>query len=193
MSIVKAVFAVGNDAYDEDFAFGYQQGLPWGHCKEDLQNFKAETENSVLIMGANTFTSLPSKLPGRIHCVLSGSGSFLKTKKGEVADYVIHGGGLSAAIGTMQATHPDKNVCVIGGKGLLLDSINNKLVDEIVVTHVYGHRVYNAPAFKRDVSLTANEFYDAVLSYEYSDFETIYIHDNERVSKLVIDRYIKKV
>ncbi|UZO33419.1 hypothetical protein R41_62 [Klebsiella phage R4_1] len=193
MSIVKAVFAVGNDAYDEDFAFGYQQGLPWGHCKEDLQKFKAETENSVLIMGANTFTSLHGKLPGRIHCVLSGSGSFLKTKKGDVADYVIHGGGLSAAIGTMQATHPDKNVCVIGGKGLLLDSINNKLVDEIVVTHVYGHRVYNAPAFKRDVSLTANEFYDAVLSYEYSDFETIYIHDNERISKLVIDRYIKKV
>ena len=193
MSIVKAVFAVGNDAYEEDLAFGYQQGLPWGHCKEDLQNFKEETADSVLIMGANTFTSLPGKLPGRIHCVLSGSGGFLKTKKGEVADYVIHGGGLSAAIGTMQATHPDKNVCVIGGKGLLLDSINNKMVDEIVVTHVYGHRVYNAPAFKRDVSFTANEFYDAVLSYEYSNFETIYIHNNERVSKLVIDRYIKKV
>lgn len=192
MSKVKAVFAVGNDAYDENFAFGYQQGLPWGHCKEDLQKFKAETENSVLIMGANTFTSLPGKLKGRVHCVLSGSGSFLKTKKGEVADYVIHGGGLSNAIGVMKEAHPDSDVCIIGGKGLLLEAINNKLVDEVVVTHIYGHRVYNAPAFKRDVSFTVKEFYDAVLNYGYSDFETIHIHNNEHVSKLVIDRYTKK-
>ncbi|UQJ95730.1 dihydrofolate reductase [Klebsiella phage CPRSB] len=63
MSIVKAVFALGIDIYHDDFAFGYQQGLPWGHCKEDLQNFKEETADSVLIMGANTFTSLPGKLP----------------------------------------------------------------------------------------------------------------------------------
>ena len=192
MSKVKAVFAVGHDAYENNFAFGYQQGLPWGHCKEDLQNFKAETADSVLIMGANTFTSLPGKLPGRIHCVMSGSGSFLKTKKGDVADYVIHGGGLSAAIDVMKATHPDRDVCLIGGKGLLLEAINNKLVDELVITHVYGHRVYNAPAFKRDVSFTVKEFYDAVLNYGYCDFETIHIHDNEHVSKLVIDRYIKK-
>lgn len=192
MSKVKAVFAVGNDAYEEDFAFGYQQGLPWGHCKEDLQKFKAETANSVLIMGANTFTSLPGKLSGRVHCVMSASGQRLVTKNGNTADYIIHGGGLSAAIDVMKSTHPDSDVCIIGGKGLLLEAINNTLVDELVITHVYGHRVYNAPAFKRDVSFSVKEFYDAVLKYGYCDFETIHIHDNERVAKLVIDRHTKK-
>lgn len=192
MSKVKAVFAVGHDMYDVDYAFGYQQGLPWGHCKEDLQNFKEETANSVLIMGANTFTSLPGKLKGRVHCVLSASGQRLVTKNGNTADYIIHGGGLSAAIDVMKATHPDSDVCIIGGKGLLLEAINNKLVDEVVVTHIYGHHAYNAPAFKRDVSFTVPEFCDAVLKYELSDFKIQQIESNERVKKIIIDRHTKK-
>lgn len=192
MSKVKAVFAVGHDTYDVNYAFGYQQGLPWGHCKEDLQNFKKETENSVLIMGANTFTSLPGKLSGRIHCVLSASGQRINTKKGDTADYVIHGGGLSAAIDVMKATHPDRDVCIIGGKALLLEAINNTLVDEVVVTHIYGHHTYNSPAFKRDVSFTVEEFGDAVLKYHYGAFSAIAVNGNERVAKLMIDRYTKK-
>lgn len=192
MSKVKAVFAVGHDFYESDYAFGYQQGLPWGHCKEDLQNFKQETENSVLIMGANTFNSLPGKLSGRIHCVLSGSGQRITARNGSTADYVIHGGGLSAAIDTMKATHPDRDVCLIGGKGLLLEAINNTLVDEVVVTHIYGHHTYNAPAFKRDVSFTVEEFHDAVSKYHYGAFSSIAVNENERVAKLMIDRHTKK-
>ena len=180
MSKVKAVFAVGHDMYEVDYAFGYEQGLPWGHCKEDLQNFKAETANSVLFMGANTFTSLPGKLPGRIHCVLSASGQRLVTKNGNTADYIIHGGGLSAAIDVMKATHPDCDVCLIGGKWLLLQAINNTLVDEVVVTHIYGHHAYNAPAFKRDVSFTV------------TDFKIQQIESNERVRKIIVDRHTKK-
>lgn len=192
MSKVKAVFAVGHDMYEVDYAFGYEQGLPWGHCKEDLQNFKAETANSVLIMGANTFTSLPGKLPGRVHCVLSASGQRLVTKNGNTADYIIHGGGLSAAIDVMKATHPDSDVCIIGGKGLLREAINNKLVDEVVVTHIYGHHAYNAPAFKRDVSFTIPEFCEAVLKYELTDFKIQQIESNERVRKIIVDRHTKK-
>lgn len=192
MSKVKAVFAVGHDMYEVNYAFGYEQGLPWGHCKEDLQNFKEETANSVLIMGANTFTSLSGKLPGRVHCVLSASGQRLVTKNGNTADYIIHGGGLSAAIDVMKATHPDSDVCIIGGKGLLLEAINNKLVDEVVVTHIYGHHAYNAPAFKRDVSFTVPEFCDAVWKYELTDFKIQQIEANERVKKIIVDRHTKK-
>ena len=191
MSKVKAVFAVGHDRYGNNFTFGYQQGLPWGHCKEDLQNFKEETANSVLIMGANTFTSLPGKLPGRIHCVLSASGQRLVTKNGNTADYIIHGGGLSAAIDVMKATHPDRDVCLIGGKGLLLEAINNTLVDEVIVTHMHGHETFNAPAFKYDVSFTMNEYYDAILNYEYAGSISKEIEANERVSKIVVYKHVK--
>lgn len=192
MSKIKAVFAIGHDAYDIDFAFGYEQGLPWGHCKEDLEGFKNETADSVLIMGANTFRSLPGKLPGRVHCVLCASGQSLLTRNGKTADYVIHGGGLSNAIGVMQATHPDKDICLIGGKGLLLEAINNTMIDEIIVTHVYGHTTYNAPAFKRDVAFTVSEYSDAILKYDFSKSETRKIELNERVAKLVVDRFTKK-
>ena len=91
----------------------------------------------------------------------------------------------------MQATHPDKNVCVIGGKGLLLDSINNKMVDEVILTNIYGHHVYNAPAFKRDVAFTLSELGGALLKYEFSDLKTQYIKEHERIEKIVVERYKK--
>ena len=42
------------------------------HIKEDLQRFKQLTENNIIIMGYNTWESLPNKpLPNRINYVLT--------------------------------------------------------------------------------------------------------------------------
>ena len=51
-------------------AFGSEDGMPWEHIPQDFKNFKARTENTILIMGANTFASLPGLLSGRKHVVL---------------------------------------------------------------------------------------------------------------------------
>jgi dihydrofolate reductase len=52
---------------------GYQGNMPW-HCPEDLKHFKASTLNHILVMGRNTWDSLPVKpLPNRQHVVLTSS------------------------------------------------------------------------------------------------------------------------
>ena len=49
---------------------GKEGGLPW-HISADLKRFKALTMGSVLVMGRKTFASLPGRLPGRRHVVLT--------------------------------------------------------------------------------------------------------------------------
>lgn len=44
--------------------------MPW-HYKQDLKRFKRTTMGGTLIMGRTTWQSLPGKLPGRDHIVLS--------------------------------------------------------------------------------------------------------------------------
>lgn len=50
--------------------FGLRDGFPWGHIPQDLKNFQARTRGTRLVMGANTFASLPGLLPGREHIVV---------------------------------------------------------------------------------------------------------------------------
>ena len=49
---------------------GRDGGLPW-HLPEDLRRFKALTMGKPMIMGRKTFASLPGRLPGRRHIVLT--------------------------------------------------------------------------------------------------------------------------
>ena len=49
---------------------GKNNDLIW-HIKEDLQNFKKLTMNKYIVMGANTYASLPKRLEGRKYIVLS--------------------------------------------------------------------------------------------------------------------------
>lgn len=55
---------------EEQLAFGYRNDLPWKKISQDMSNFKSRTKETILIMGANTFASLPRKLDGRIHIVV---------------------------------------------------------------------------------------------------------------------------
>lgn len=65
--------------------FGNGDSLPWKHNTSDLRHFKQQTANSVLVMGSKTFESLPGKLVGRPHVVLSSS-NVATTKSGKKAD-----------------------------------------------------------------------------------------------------------
>ena len=51
---------------------GKNNDLIW-HIKEDLANFKRITMRKKIVMGANTYKSLPQKLEGREYIVLSHS------------------------------------------------------------------------------------------------------------------------
>ncbi len=49
---------------------GKNNALIW-HLKEDLKFFKETTMGHKIVMGYNTYTSLPKKLPGRDPIVLT--------------------------------------------------------------------------------------------------------------------------
>jgi dihydrofolate reductase len=51
-------------------AIGKEGGLPW-RLSADMKHFKAVTMGSAMVMGRRTFESLPGRLPGRRHIVLT--------------------------------------------------------------------------------------------------------------------------
>ena len=58
-------------AQDKNGGIGKDGKLPW-HISEDLKNFKKLTSGSTILMGRNTWESLPVRpLPGRRNIVLS--------------------------------------------------------------------------------------------------------------------------
>ncbi len=59
-------------ACDPNGGIGYQNRLPWSNIQGDLPRFKRLTEGQTVIMGRNTWDSLPRKpLPGRVNIVVS--------------------------------------------------------------------------------------------------------------------------
>lgn len=53
---------------------GHKNKLPWGNLEQDLQRFKSLTDGGVVIMGRNTYYSLPKHvrpLSNRVNIVLS--------------------------------------------------------------------------------------------------------------------------
>ena len=59
-------------ACDPDGGIGYQNRLPWTNIQGDLPRFKRLTEGQLVVMGRNTWDSLPKKpLPNRINIVVT--------------------------------------------------------------------------------------------------------------------------
>ena len=71
---------------------GKDNNLIW-HIKEDLANFKKLTMGKKIVMGANTYHSLPKKLHGRTYIILSKSltnieGATIFSDFNELLDYL---------------------------------------------------------------------------------------------------------
>ena len=88
-------------ACDPKGGIGFNGKLPWTNLQGDLLRFKELTTGKVILMGRNTWESLPKKpLPNRINVVVS-----------------------SNTISKMD--FKDKNI----GDGSAIDNISNKLVN----------------------------------------------------------------
>ena len=82
-------------AVGKNLELGKNGNLIW-HIPEDLKYFKENTMGKTIVMGRNTFNSLPKLLPGRKHIILSKTGDFNKdigdslifTSKEELIDYI---------------------------------------------------------------------------------------------------------
>ena len=123
-----AVFATG-----KYFEFGNDNRLPWGFCKEDLQRFKQLTSHKVILMGAETFRSLPSVLPDRIHVVLSND-SQVHCKNGGRPHYV-HSGDFKRCIDEIKA-NVGNDIAVIGGPGIITQAVQYDEIDFMHITTI---------------------------------------------------------
>lgn len=111
------------------------------HIKEDLKRFKELTTNNVIIMGSNTFKSLPKgALPNRINIVVTNDEALQKSNK---ADNLIFVNSVEDALKLYKSwfyhdkgIKECKKVFIIGGGLIYRYALDNNLVDKIYLTVV---------------------------------------------------------
>lgn len=130
-----------------DGLFGVDNELPW-NVPDDLKHFNRITynpfETNVLVMGRKTFESLPKKIEGRIHVVLSSQTVI-------DADYTYKN--LSDFLCDLEFPLYD-NIFVIGGSGLI----------EFVYTH-YFHtidKIYYSKILTNEIKQSINRTYMSI-------------------------------
>jgi dihydrofolate reductase len=108
-------------ACDPNGGIGYQNKLPWSKIQGDLPRFKRLTEGYPVIMGRNTWDSLPKKpLPKRINIVVTSRP--FEHEGVTCVDSIIN--------------HSD-DYWLIGGASLVEQSWT--FINEIHLTKVYDH------------------------------------------------------
>ena len=129
-------------ACDPNGGIGYENKLPWTNIQGDLPRFKRLTHNKTIVMGRNTWDSLPKKpLPGRVNIVVSS-----RPLEAEY-DNVIRASELN------NWNRPDDvDFWLIGGAKLIESYW--KEIDEVHLTRVYDH--YTCDTFIDLIYLEAN-------------------------------------
>lgn len=133
--MIQLVFATTEEGH-----FGADKGMPWRHISQDFKNFKDRTEGTSLIMGAKTFASLPGKLPGRIHYVLTDRNRPSPVaKNGDIPDILICEGNLKSIL--ENAHKYDREYSIIGGADLLAKAL--PFADRVIMTTIYDDYDHN--------------------------------------------------
>ena len=119
MNKITLIAAIGKNR-----ELGYNNDLIW-KIPEDLKFFKDNTMGKYIVMGMNTFNSLPKLLPGRKHIVLTSKNVDLGEKV-----LIIHGiNELVQYVDTM-----DSEVMIIGGASIYSQMI--EYADRMLLTEI---------------------------------------------------------
>jgi dihydrofolate reductase len=158
--MVCAIFAT-----DECRGFGLNNKLPWS-CSEDLKHFKATTSDSTLIMGINTWNSIPQKaITKNRTCIVVSSRCHVKESNTYCVDSFENAINLAKSL--------LKNIFVIGGKAILLEAFTKQYVDEIVWSVVKGCHEHDISFHEVDSIVECNfilnkeTVYDKLSVYNY--------------------------
>jgi len=124
---MKVIFAI-------DYGNGYakENEIPWNN-KEDMKHFKEKTTNNIVIMGHNTWKSLPIKpLPNRINIVVSTT-----YENKNINPHIVCKSLLEAYEYTKEWTN--KDTYVIGGSNLIYEALSLNLINELYITMIKGN------------------------------------------------------
>jgi dihydrofolate reductase len=128
--MIKVAFATGMNG-----EFGLNGGLPWNRMfKVDMDSFMEFTDKCMLVMGVKTFQSLPKKLRGLRHIVISThTGSdLIRCKNGDTPDSIARATDVRQFLRGLSETY---DVCVIGGKSLIEEAL--PIADKVLHTVVF--------------------------------------------------------
>lgn len=121
---------------------GLNNKIPW-YIPDELKYFKHITTNcpegstNVVIMGKNTWNSLPKKpLPKRINIIVS---STLQSNNLQHNTYIVSC--FSDALSLCSKLNNTHKVFVIGGNQLYNEALNHPQCENVYVTHILKHVV----------------------------------------------------
>ena len=119
-------------AMSDNHVIGNKGALPW-HLRSDLKKFKEITQFKPIIMGSNTWDSLPKKpLPGRLNLVLSRDLKF-EAEGGIVCSTLFEAIDIAKE---HAADDGGDEICVIGGANVYEQLLVK--ADRLYVTHVHA-------------------------------------------------------
>lgn len=100
--------------------------------RNDLQNFRNQTLNNVVIMGRKTYESIGKPLEKRINIIITSNEDFSIDESDDV--YIVKS--IGDAIELCSAFFEDKELFVIGGESIYRQFMDTGLVDEMRLTVV---------------------------------------------------------
>jgi dihydrofolate reductase len=120
-------------AFDSNQGIGKHDTLPW-KIKGDMKWFKEKTLNKVIVMGYNTWISIPNApLKNRINIVLTNDS---KKKRQLDVDGILSFNSLETLIDFCNVYYKDQEIMIIGG-----NTIYNQfkdIIDTMYLTKIYG-------------------------------------------------------
>ena len=126
-------------AVDQEWGFGKDGKIPW-HSPEDFKFFKTTTQDSVCIMGRNTYDDMVKVTKGKM---LPNREVIVVTSRPGVINECPSTLDVREAVSLAQERFPNKNVFFCGGEGIYRDSL--RYADSAYITFV-GHS-YNCDKF----------------------------------------------
>lgn len=119
-------------ATDQMGTFGNRGTLPWPMHKEDMDWFKENTVNQIVVMGRRTWDDPKMKKPllDRVNCVITNQPlTEYPTVRKLSGDY-------KKSLRELESLFPNKKIFILGGPNLIMDC--KDLIDYAYVTHRKG-------------------------------------------------------
>lgn len=125
--MIASIFSI-----DQTGGVGNKGTLPWKHHPEDMEHFRELTVGHVVVMGRKTWDDpmMPKPLPDRINVIA--------TTRPIMRHPSVHTirGDIVPAIEQLKLQWPKKNIYIIGGVDLLMQT--RSITDKVFVTHRKG-------------------------------------------------------
>lgn len=158
-------------AISENGCIGKDNELPWPRISEDMKWFKTHTTEKVVLMGSNTWFSLPKRpLPNRHNVVISSKPAtdFISNTGGP--ELVINGDAQRVIDYVANKFHDQEELMIIGGANIYQQF--RQYADRLYVTRI--HKDFEGDCFL-NLDLAENE-YESFFTHESKsdDFNITY-------------------